>query len=220
MGRFGSPDTFQYNGHNEKNENIQNCKKCNGIINKNTKICPWCKNRIRKFLFAKLLVWAFAFIFLIMFISNLNLDNGKNLNKNKKDSNNDTYVSNNINTITPKPTKGDYIALCEIYPYKKIARNPSDYVGKNATFKGKIIQVQENGNNVILRANITQGEYGMWTDTIYVTYYKQSINEARILEDDIITMYGEIKGLKTYQTVMKSEVTIPWLEMKFYTLSN
>lgn len=34
-------------------------------------------------------------------------------------------------------------------------------------------------------------------------------NDARILEDDIITIYGELTGEKTYTTVMGASMTIP-----------
>ena len=40
-------------------------------------------------------------------------------------------------------------------------------------------------------------------------WYIPDPDEPRILEDDIITMYGEMQDLMTYETVMGSTVTIP-----------
>jgi len=38
------------------------------------------------------------------------------------------------------------------------------------------------------------------------------------LEDDIINMYGTIKGTKTYETVMGNDMTIPYLEAQYITI--
>lgn len=66
----------------------------------------------------------------------------------------------------------------------------------------------EDGGSYTLRVNITQGTY-TWSDTILVSYTKQDSNEARILEDDIITMYGTLAGTYTYESVMGASVTVP-----------
>jgi hypothetical protein len=42
-----------------------------------------------------------------------------------------------------------------------------------------------------------------------VTYTRKSTTESRILEDDIIAMYGKLAGLETYETIFGSSVTIP-----------
>ena len=39
--------------------------------------------------------------------------------------------------------------------------------------------------------------------------YTRSAGEARVLEDDRITIYGTSRGLYTYETVMGAEMTIP-----------
>ena len=42
-------------------------------------------------------------------------------------------------------------------------------------------------------------------------YTRKSENESRILEDDIINMYGTLNGTKTYDSVLGSSITIPYL---------
>lgn len=108
-----------------------------------------------------------------------------------------------------------YKNSCKSYNYKDIARNPDSYKGKPAKFTGKVIQVLEDGNDVTLRVNITKDEYDLWEDTIYVEYTRKSSTEGRILEDDIITMYGDLDGIKTYETVLKSEMSIPYLKANY-----
>lgn len=122
-----------------------------------------------------------------------------------------------------KKAKEDFMASCKEYAYKDIARNPKDYEGKPAKFRGEVIQVQESGDSVVLRVNVTYESFeyiddGIWSDTVYVEYTRKNDSESRILEDDIINMYGTIKGTKTYETVMGSEMTIPYLEAQYITI--
>lgn len=97
---------------------------------------------------------------------------------------------------------------CNYYTYNEIARNPEKYIGEKAVFTGEVIQTIEDGNRYILRVDVTPTRYS-WTDTVYVYYTKRDSSEGRILEDDIITMYGELTGTTTYETVMGASVTIP-----------
>ena len=107
-----------------------------------------------------------------------------------------------------------YKDACNVgYSYKELARDPNTYVGKQAKFVGKVIQVTEGSGITVMRINVTQNSYS-WEDTFYVTYTPKS-GEPRILEDDIVTMYGELQPLKTYTTVMGASVSIPALEAKF-----
>ena len=107
--------------------------------------------------------------------------------------------------------------MCTIYNYKDIARQPDQFKGKKAIFRGKVIQVSEgiiNSKKVELRVNVTQDEYGFWDDTVYVTYtYKDG--EPKILEDDIIDMYGTIEGTTTYISVLGAKITIPSFKAKY-----
>ena len=68
----------------------------------------------------------------------------------------------------------------------------------------------ENGNTVVLRVDVTEGTY-LWSDTVYVNYRRKSDNESRILEDDIITMYGELAGIKEYTSALGISISIPSL---------
>ena len=113
-----------------------------------------------------------------------------------------------------------YKDACEKYKYSEIARAPGQYKGKQAKFTGEVIQVQQDTLLGMifytLRVNVTKkgSYYSYYTDTIYVTYTAEE-NDPRILEDDIITMYGELQGEKTYTTVMGASVTIPSFDAEY-----
>ena len=109
--------------------------------------------------------------------------------------------------LSPEEQAASFKSTCETYTYDEIARRPDDYLLKAAKFKGKVVQVMEDGDEIALRINVTQGRY-TWSDTIYAQYTQDS-SEGRILEDDIITVYGYLAGTVTYKSVLGASITIP-----------
>ena len=123
------------------------------------------------------------------------------------------YITASIGAMeTLPPTEEEsFKALCATYSYNEIARNPEAYEGERAVFTGEVIQVVRDTSfgmtYYVMRVDVTKkGSY--YTDTVYVTYWPPS-DAPRILEDDIIVMYGTLKGEKTYTTVRGTSVTIP-----------
>lgn len=110
--------------------------------------------------------------------------------------------------LSPEEQAAYFKQECKTYTYDEIARNPDDYQFQAAKFRGKVIQVMEDGDNISMRLNITKGRY-TWSDTIYVQYSRTDPSEGRILEDDIITVYGLMMGTVTYKSVLGSSITIP-----------
>ena len=112
----------------------------------------------------------------------------------------------------------DYKSNCQSLNYDEIARNPENYKYKNVTFTGEVIQVQEGfWDGVTLLINVTKGEYGFYEDTIYCTY-TYSEGEDKILEGDIIKIYGECQGDTSYLSVLGQKITVPKVEVKYVEL--
>lgn len=110
--------------------------------------------------------------------------------------------------FTAEDMKKAYCDSCKAYTYKEIARNPNSVKGEKAKFTGEVIQVMEDGSSVVLRVNITaKGRY--YDDTIYVKYTRKADDEDRILEDDIVNIYGTLAGLETYTSITNQSVTLP-----------
>lgn len=112
----------------------------------------------------------------------------------------------------------EYKESCKTYDYKELARNPSGYIGEKVKFTGEVIQVQESVYVNIYRINVTEGDYGFWEDTLYVTYTPEE-DTPRILENDIITLYGEMEDLMTYETVLGSTATLPSMTAKYIDIN-
>ena len=65
---------------------------------------------------------------------------------------------------------------------------PND-AGKAAYFCGEVFQVLEDGDTVNLMVNVTDSEWG-WEDAVFVNYTRQSYDEPRVLEEDIVEIWG------------------------------
>ncbi|MGK9251817.1 hypothetical protein [Paenibacillus humicus] len=94
------------------------------------------------------------------------------------------------------------------FDYLALARNPEKLKGTKVYLKGKIVQALESRNQVELRVDITKGEYGIWTDTVYVDYELPKGGD-RLLEGDIINFWGTVEGLKSYQAIFGQKVSLP-----------
>lgn len=182
------------------------CYKCGTKYSKRLKKCPSCKTKKPNRFYNKWWFWLFV-VFLIIMISS----NSKNSETSQSGTNGARQEQ--------QETEEEYKAKCGSVAYKDIARDPNNYVGQYAVFKGKVIQMQESGSRVMLRVDVTQNKSGFWEDTVYVDYKRKDENESRILEDDIITMYGEIKGIKKYTAVLGNAISIPHLEAKYIELN-
>jgi hypothetical protein len=132
-------------------------------------------------------------------------------------SNNTSILQNNTqNEIVVDETK--YKDECIEKSYEELARNPDNVKGTKVKVTGEVIQVTEYNNKTELRVNITKEEYGYYTDTIYVTYVPKN-GEDKILENDIITIYGTAKGDYSYTSIMGAKVTLPKIDADFIEIN-
>ncbi len=126
-------------------------------------------------------------------------------------------ISTELNVKCTSMTKEQYISKCKSIAYKKLSRTPDKYEGEYIKFTGEVVQVMEDDDILALRVNVTQDSYGLWDDTVYVLYENKS--GKRILEDDIVNIYGQYTGVYTYTTVMNAEVTIPSMLAQYVTIN-
>ncbi len=125
--------------------------------------------------------------------------------------------SSHTNTVSSKvtPTQPPSMSLAEIKSsainenYDDLMRNNENYIGKIVYYRGKILQVQEvYSGEYVLRVATKKEEYiGYSGDTIWVNY-----KGKRLLEDDIIDIWGKVKGLKTYSAILGNAITIPEID--------
>jgi hypothetical protein len=95
--------------------------------------------------------------------------------------------------------------------YDLLARSPANYEGRLVSFQGKVIQATQSGLSYVLRVNVSRGAYDSWKDTIFVDYRAGSASDPRILDGDIIRLWGEFVGIKSYKAVFGQTIQIPYV---------
>lgn len=92
--------------------------------------------------------------------------------------------------------------------YDELMRNSDNYVGEIVYKRAEILQVSERSTDkYVLRVATKWSEYGYYEDIIWV-----ECEGDRLLEGDIIDVWGESKGLETYDAVLGNQVTIPKID--------
>lgn len=137
----------------------------------------------------------------------------KKIEKKKKQQ--EKYVSNakkkkkQEKNKAAKKKMSSYIKKCRSYSYEQIQRHPDKFKGKNIKLSGKVVQVMDGWfDSVAFRIEDSSGK-------IWYVNYSYSDKEAKILENDNITVYGESAGTETYTTVLGSSQTIPSIDAQY-----
>ena len=105
----------------------------------------------------------------------------------------------------------DYKAGAQTIPYNQLEKNPERHKGTVVKYQGQIFQIQEEGYGGWMLLSVTNEGYGFWDDNIYVEY-DGTIDSA---EEDIITVYGKVRGTYTYETQIGGETFVPHVRAKF-----
>lgn len=95
------------------------------------------------------------------------------------------------------------------YSYESLARNPNTYKGQKGKFSGKVLQVMEGGTGYYSVMRLGIG--GSYDNVMYIRYDGDLLS-SRILEDDWVTVYGELTGVYTYESVWGNSITIPSMD--------
>lgn len=88
--------------------------------------------------------------------------------------------------------------------YDDLARNPEDHEGDLITLTGTVIQVIEDEDYPEYRLAVDD-DY----DDIILLEIPSELIDSRILEDDVLTFYGESLGTIDYESTSGEPVTIP-----------
>lgn len=128
-----------------------------------------------------------------------------------------TAATTEKTTKKPKLSKKEYKEKCKKIAYKDLARTPDKYVGKKVKFTGEVIQVIESvwGSETQYRISVSKEEWGYTSDEVIYVTYEIPEDAPRILEDDIVTFYGEADGLCTYESAMGGQISIPQVKAKY-----
>lgn len=108
----------------------------------------------------------------------------------------------------------------ETIPYKELEKNPLKYEGTPISFTGEVLQIQEEDVenegafstvNTVVRLAID----GDPNQILYVTSQSRNGMEE-VYTEDTITVFGEITGSTTYESVAGYQITIPSMDAIIY----
>ena len=148
--------------------------------------------------------------------SSIDSDSSESSDSSTDDTNTFAGIVSSQSPADAAASKADFIKSCSTINYKDAARNPQQYIGKSVKFKGKVQQaVDDGGTQSVLMIYVDPDEYGNYQGPLYVTYDRTDTSAPRILEDDIVNVYGTMGDLETYTTVMNASKTIPSLTANY-----
>lgn len=114
-------------------------------------------------------------------------------------------------TVDPAVVESEYKQSCQSISYEEIARDANGFKGQYFTFTGQVLQEIGYGD---YRLGVTADEFGYYYDDVIVFHYNTGDGD-RILEDDMITIWGVSDGLKSYETILGESVKIPRIDVEY-----
>lgn len=201
---------------------MTNCKVCGEEIAVSAKTCPKCGAKNKKPVFKKVWFWFTVIVLLFVIIgscdgSDTTSDTSSDIEQTETVEQNE-QVEETEDVEEPAMTEEEYKAMCIEVPFENLARDPDSYYLTPIVIYGQIIQVLDGGDgSVELRVNTSNDGYGWYDDTIYVAYeYKEG--ELRLLEEDLVTIYGASGGLLTYESAIGAAITLPSVYAQYIDL--
>lgn len=88
--------------------------------------------------------------------------------------------------------------------YEQLARTPDEFEGKKVKFSGKVLQVIYQDEIAMVRLAVNSD----YNQVLYCVF-ASDLTSSRILDDDMITVYGNSNGLYSYTSVMNQSIEIP-----------
>lgn len=201
------------------------CPKCGKPYYSSLRMCPECmtprpKNTKKTI---AIVVACFAALVIIGVLGNL-LGETENTSSSGSTGETSSVVQTGGNAVSeqPKETKEEYIASCQEIDYKTLARSPEEYTGKRIKVKIEVSQVLSSG---FLKSGGYRGyedyEFNVMEDGSTFMEKEWFIEhdpntEPRVLENDVIVVYGEYAGVKELERVLtNTKEYVPVLTGKY-----
>lgn len=131
-------------------------------------------------------------------------------------------TASSVASVVPEISEDDYKAECQTVDYKELCRYPEKYEGTKIVVKVKVSQIIDanfSGSEKAWRTYTDNSGYGFYADDEYYMLDKRGGDAVKILEDDIINVYGEFTGLEKITRALTSTTDeLPRIEVKYADL--
>ena len=200
------------------------CKHCGAEIAASAKVCPQCGGKNKPPIYKRW--WFIAIIVLIVLsaIGGSGSSSDGSASSSKSTSKASASTASSVASVVPEISEDDYKAECQTVDYKELCRYPEKYEGTKIVVKVKVSQIIDanfSGSEKAWRTYTDNSGYGFYADDEYYMLDKRGGDAVKILDDDIITVYGEFTGLEKITRALTSTTDeLPRIEVKYADLAN
>lgn len=195
------------------------CKHCGAEIAASAKICPHCGGKNKPPIYKR---WWFIAIIVLIVLSAIGGSGSGSDSSASSSKATSTSAASSVASVVPEISEDDYKAECQSVDYKELCRYPEKYEGTKIVVKVKVSQIIDanfSGNEKAWRTYTDNSGYGFYADDEYYMLDKRGGDAVKILEDDIITVYGEFTGLEKITRALTSTTDeLPRIEVKYADL--
>lgn len=198
------------------------CKHCGAEIAASAKVCPHCGGKNKPPIYKRW--WFIAIIVLIVLsaIGGSGSISDSSASSSKATSKASASTASSVASVAPEISEDDYKAECQTVDYKELCRYPEKYEGTKIAVKVKVSQIIDanfSGSEKAWRTYTDNSGYGFYADDEYYMLDKRGGDAVKILDDDIITVYGEFTGLEKITRALTSTTDeLPRIEVKYADL--
>lgn len=198
------------------------CKHCGAEIAASAKVCPHCGGKNKPPIYKRW--WFIAIIVLIVLsaIGGSGSSSDSSASGIKATSKASASTAPSVASVAPEISEDDYKAECQNVDYKELCRYPEKYEGTKILVKVKVSQIIDanfSGSEKAWRTYTDNSGYGFYADDEYYMLDNRGGDAVKILEDDIITVYGEFTGLEKITRALTSTTDeLPRIEVKYADL--
>ncbi len=198
------------------------CKHCGAEIAASAKVCPQCGGKNKPPIYKR---WWFIVIIVLIVLSAIGgsgSGSDSSASSSKATSKASASTASSVASVVPEISEDDYKAECQSVDYKELCRYPEKYEGTKVVVKVKVSQIIDanfSGSEKAWRTYTDNSGYGFYADDEYYMLDKRGGDAVKILDDDIITVYGEFTGLEKITRALTSTTDeLPRIEVKYTDL--
>lgn len=198
------------------------CKHCGAEIAASAKVCPQCGGKNKPPIYKRW--WFIAIIVLIVLsaIGGSGSSSDSSASSSKATSKASASNASSAASVVPEISEDDYKAECQTVDYKELCRYPEKYEGTKIVVKVKVSQIIDanfSGSVKAWRTYTDNSGYGFYSDDEYYMLDNRGGDAVKILDDDIINVYGEFTGIEKITRALTSTTDeLPRIEVKYADL--
>ena len=125
-------------------------------------------------------------------------------------------------TVGVAETPEEFKKSCQEIGYKKILRNPEEYIGQRIVITAKVQQIMQGGlfdDSQYYRVLTDNDGYEIYADDEYFMYDSRIGDDMKILKDDVLKIYAVFTGMEEVKRALTgTKEEVPAIKAYFVEL--